>query len=121
MTDAVPSRPRVPWLTLVVQLMGVVGIVVGIRNIVDPGRCEGVCASQVFGVLATIWGVIALASGLRGRPGFVALMVAIVAPLTVSWLKFSLGMAFILVLFVATSASKTQLAPYYRWQKEATP
>jgi hypothetical protein len=65
--------------------------------------------------------VIALASGLRGRFGFIALMIAIIAPLTVSWLKFSLGMLFILILFAATSASKTQLAPYYRWQREATP
>lgn len=118
MTDAVPRRPRIPWLTLTVQIMGAIGIAVGIRNIVDPGTCKGVCASLVFGIMATIWGVIALASGVRGRPGFIALMIAIVAPLTISWLKFSLGIVFLLVVFAATSASKTQLAPYYRWHRE---
>jgi hypothetical protein len=122
MTEARATRPRVPWLTIAMQAMGAVGVVVGVRSIIDPAAsCNGLCASRAFGILATIWGLIALSSGIRGRVGFTALMVAVIAPLLISWMRFSLGIAFLLIVFVATSKSKTQLAPYYRWHKEATP
>jgi hypothetical protein len=122
MSDDTSAPARTPWLTLAVQVMGAIGVFDGVRIIIGAARCDGHgCTSVAVGILAVIWGVIAIAAGIRGRIGFVALVLAIVLPLVISWAWFFLGIMFLLVVSVTAAMSKGQLAPYYRWHKEATP
>jgi hypothetical protein len=121
MTVDKPVRPKTPWLTIAVQVMGAIAIWDGVRIIIDSAGCDRGCTSSTVGALAIVWGVIALASGIRGRVGFLALITAIVTPLVLSWAWFFLGIMFLLIVSVTAAMSKGQLTPYYRWHKEATP
>ena len=122
MTVDKPARPKTPWLTIAVQVMGAIAIWDGVRIIINSARCDrGGCISSTVGIMAIIWGVIALASGVRGRVGFLALIAAIVTPLVLSWAWFFLGIMFLLIVSVTAAMSKGQLAPFYRWHTEATP
>ena len=122
MSEETSARARTPWLTLAVQVMGAIAVFDGVRIIVDAGRCNGRgCTSAAVGFLAVIWGVIAIAAGIRGRVGFIALVLSIVLPLVISWAWFFLGIMFLVVVSVTAAMSRGQLAPYYRWHKEATP
>jgi hypothetical protein len=122
MSEAKPARARTPWLTLGMQVMGGIAVWDGVRLTINAARCDGrACLSVGTGILVGIWGLIALLTGVRGRVGFIALVIAIVTPLAVPWVLLRFGVLFLVVVFLTTALSKGQLAPYYRWHKEATP
>jgi hypothetical protein len=116
------TRARTPWLTIGMQVMGGIAVWDGVRLAIDAARCDGrSCLSIGTGVLVGIWGLIALLTGVRGRVGFIALIVAIVTPLAIPWVLLRFGILFLVIVFLTTALSKGQLAPYYRWHKEVTP
>jgi hypothetical protein len=109
------TKAPAPPLTIVMQLLGVLALVVGVhRVVVEAGCTELGCVGFAFGIFATVWGILAILSGLRGRKGLVFLVLAMTLPLLVLWIKFLIGFVFLAIVGVAASMSKDKLAGYYR-------
>ena len=129
MTDAIhpappplpaEGRPKVPLITIVVLVMGLIAISSGVNVIRHDWTCSDPGCNQPLGLAVgmLVWGVIALLTAIRGRLGFIALIVVLVSPLAIGWFDpwfFLLGLVIFLNL---AKGSKEHLAPYYRWKRE---
>ena len=112
-----PGKRSIPIASIVCAGAGVVAVVGGVRLILSNGTgCASPCAGRhtAFAVLLIMWGVVAMASLLRGRVGLVAMIAAIVLPLAVAWRYFATVLIWLIVILGAVRVSKNDLAPYYR-------
>ncbi|TMK23374.1 MAG: tetraspanin family protein [Actinobacteria bacterium] len=116
-------RPALPWIAIVFAVLGASAIAGGISVLVHGARCHMTSCEQPTGIAVgmLVWGVVAFLTCIRGRVGFIALIVVLVAPLALSWTNLWFFLLGLVVILGVVRSSKEQLAPYYRWHKEPAP